>query len=77
MKDEYWRGRKVFVTGGQGMLGAWLIKELLARGASVVALLRAQNALSELNRSGDVLRVSVVPGVIEDFTVLELSLIHI
>ena len=68
---EYWRGRKVFVTGGQGMLGAWLIKELLARGASVVALLRAPNALSELHRSGDGLRVSVVPGQIEDFAVLE------
>jgi CDP-glucose 4,6-dehydratase len=53
------------------MLGAWLIKELLAREATVIALIRAPNPLSELNRSGDARRVSVVPGVIEDFPVLE------
>src|SRR5262249_57271579 len=56
------------------MLGAWLIKELLARDAVVMALIRAPSPLSELNRSGDVRRVSVVPGVIEDFTVLEAAI---
>jgi len=71
---QFWRGRRVFVTGGQGMLGAWLIKELLARDAVVMALIRAPSPLSELNRSGDVRLVSVVPGVIEDFTVLEAAI---
>ena len=33
-------GRSVLVTGGDGLLGAWLVKALLERGARVVAIRR-------------------------------------
>ena len=53
------------------MSGSWLVKELLARGARVVALVHERRAQSELYRSGDVDRVSVVVGNLEDFRTLE------
>jgi len=53
------------------MIGSWLIKELLDGGASVVALVLDANPQSELLRSKDVHRISVVNGFLEDFWALE------
>ena len=66
-----WSNRRVLVTGATGLVGAWLVKDLLARGAAVVALVRDQDPQSELFRSGDIQRVSVVSGALEDFFALE------
>lgn len=66
-----WIGRRVFVTGATGVVGAWLVKELLARGASVVALVQDADPQSELYRSGDIQRISVVNGALEEFRTLE------
>ncbi|TAJ10886.1 MAG: NAD-dependent epimerase/dehydratase family protein [Nitrospirae bacterium] len=66
-----WTGRRVFVTGATGVVGAWLVKELLARGASVVALVQDADPQSELYRSGDIQRISVVNGALEEFGTLE------
>jgi CDP-glucose 4,6-dehydratase len=38
--NGFWNGRNVFVTGSGGFLGAWMVKELRARGAFVVGLMR-------------------------------------
>jgi CDP-glucose 4,6-dehydratase len=65
-----WRGRRVFVTGATGIVGSWLIKRLLARGARVVALIRDADPQSELYRSEDVRRVSVINGTLEDYATL-------
>ncbi len=67
----FWKDRRVFVTGATGMIGAWLVKDLLAQGAHVVALVLDADPQSELYRSGDVGRISVVNGNIEDFSTLE------
>lgn len=69
--SDIWGGRKVFVTGATGLIGSWLVKELLVRGASVVALVQDTDPQSELYRSGDIQRVSVVNGALEDFWTLE------
>jgi CDP-glucose 4,6-dehydratase len=53
------------------MIGSWLAKELLASGAHVVALIQDANPQSELLRSGDINRISVVNGELEDFGTLE------
>lgn len=66
-----WKDRRVFVTGATGMVGSWLVKDLLARGAYVVALVLDADPQSELYRSGDAGRVSVVNGNLEDFRTLE------
>lgn len=71
MTDGGWAGRRVLVTGATGMVGSWLVKDLLARGAHVVALVRDPDPQTELWRSGDWRRVSIVQGRLEDFWTLE------
>lgn len=71
---DFWSGRRVFVTGATGLLGSWLVKDLLARGAFVVVLVRDADPQSELYRSGDIRWVSVVCGCLEDFRTLERAL---
>jgi CDP-glucose 4,6-dehydratase len=66
-----WSERRVFVTGATGIVGSWLVKRLLAQGASVVALVRDADPQSELLRSGDIARTSVVNGCLEDYGALE------
>lgn len=67
---EYWRERRVFVTGATGMIGSWLVKELLKRDAHIVALVLDAEPQSELYRSGDINNLSVVNGRLEDFLTL-------
>jgi len=66
-----WNSRRVLVTGATGIIGSWLVRELLARGAHVVTLVRDADPESELFRSGDIQRVSVVNGTLEDFWTVE------
>jgi CDP-glucose 4,6-dehydratase len=65
------RGRRTLVTGATGLVGSWLVKELLAVDAYVVALVLDADPQTELYRSGDIARVSVVSGALEDATTLE------
>jgi CDP-glucose 4,6-dehydratase len=65
--SDTWRGRRVLVTGATGVVGAWLVKELLSRGAYVVAFVLDHDPQSELYRSGDIRHVNVVDGALEDF----------
>lgn len=66
-----WAKRRVFVTGATGIVGSWLVKRLLHEGAYVVALVRDWDPQSELIRSGEILRTSVVNGRLEDYGTLE------
>ena len=66
-----WFGRRVLVTGATGMIGSWLVKLLLTRGATVCALVRDADPQCELYRSGDVNRISVVSGDLIDFSTVE------
>jgi CDP-glucose 4,6-dehydratase len=70
-----WAGRRVFVTGATGFVGSWLVKALLDEGAHVVALVLDADSQSELYRSGDIGRVSVVSGALEDFRALERGIV--
>ena len=53
------------------MIGSWLARALLSTGAHIVALVQDANPQSELLRSGDISRISVVNGELEDFRTLE------
>ncbi|MBI3846730.1 MAG: GDP-mannose 4,6-dehydratase [Planctomycetes bacterium] len=66
-----WQDRPVFVTGATGFLGSWLVRDLVDRGADVVALVRDDVPGSELRRSGTLERISQVHGALEDFDCLE------
>jgi CDP-glucose 4,6-dehydratase len=68
---DFWRERRVFVTGATGIVGSWLVRELLAHGASVAVLVRDADPQSELLRSGDVRRCTVFNGTVEDLWTVE------
>ncbi|MBI4305704.1 MAG: NAD-dependent epimerase/dehydratase family protein [Chloroflexi bacterium] len=70
-----WAGRSVLVTGATGLVGSWLVKELLSRQARVIALVRDMDPQSELLRSGDVDRIKVVNGQLEELETLERAVI--
>jgi CDP-glucose 4,6-dehydratase len=55
-------GRSVLVTGGHGLLGSWLVKTLLQRGARVVAIRRDEPLVDSLKLHGLSDQVSVVNG---------------
>ena len=71
MGASAWSQRRVLVTGATGLVGAWLVKQLLERGSYVVALIRDSDPQSELFRSGDVARVNVISGDLADFFTVE------
>jgi CDP-glucose 4,6-dehydratase len=71
-----WADRAVLVTGASGIVGSWLVKELLASSASVVALVRDEAPESELVRSGDMRRTTLVRGSLEDARLLQRSLVE-
>ena len=71
MKGEFWRGRRVFVTGATGFLGSWLVPELLKGGAEIVILMRDKVPNSLLEISGDINKVNVVRGELENYPLIE------
>lgn len=71
MMDNFWEGRPVFVTGATGMVGSWLIKDLVARRAQVVALVRDPDPQSEFYRSGLYRQTTIIQGRLEEFWTLE------
>jgi CDP-glucose 4,6-dehydratase len=70
-RADGWSGRRVLVTGATGVIGSWLVKALLGADAYVVALVLDADPQSELLRSGDIDRVAVVNGGLEDLWAIE------
>jgi CDP-glucose 4,6-dehydratase len=66
-----WTDRRVLVTGATGIVGSALTRRLLGAGAYTVVLVRDWDPQSELVRTGDILRASVVNGRLEDYDTLE------
>lgn len=74
MNREFWRDRRVFVTGATGLVGSWLVRRLLEAEADVVCLVRDWTPQAELIRSGMIDQVTIVRGDICDLSVLERAL---
>lgn len=68
--EGFWREKKVFVTGATGILGSWLVRYLLDQHAYIIALIRDVDPQSDLYRSNNISRVSVVNGELEDINSL-------
>jgi CDP-glucose 4,6-dehydratase len=71
VSNGFWKEKRVFVTGATGMIGSWLVKDLVGARAFVVALVQDADPQSELYRSGDIRYVTVVNGGLEDFWTVE------
>ena len=57
---SFWRDRSVLVTGASGLLGSWLVEELLEQKAVVTCLVRDQVPASRLVTAGLLPQVQVV-----------------
>jgi len=58
----FWRDRPTFVTGGTGLVGAWLVKALVEAGADVTCLVRDWVPQSELHQNGVLGKIKIVRG---------------
>src|SRR5262245_46730748 len=74
MTKTFWRDRPVFVTGGTGLVGSWLVRRLVEMEADVVCLVRDWVPQSELVRARLIDRVKVVRGDICDQELMERAL---
>jgi CDP-glucose 4,6-dehydratase len=72
--NGFWLDRPVFVTGGTGLIGNWVVRRLLDAGADVVCLVRDWVPQSELVRSRLIEKVKVVRGDVTDQALLERAL---
>ncbi len=68
---QFWLDRPTLITGGTGLLGGWLARQLVAAGADVVCLVRDWVPQSDLVQSHLVDQVKVVRGDVTDQELLE------
>ncbi len=72
--NSFWRDRPVLVSGGTGLLGSWLVPQLIEAGANVACLVRDWVPQSELVRSRHIEQVNIVRGDIVDRDLVERTL---
>ena len=77
MANGFWIDRPVLVTGATGLLGSWLSRELLHRGARVIVIVRDEVPDAALVTSGDLERCVRVRGDVEDGRLLERVLVEL
>ncbi len=70
-QTAFWRDRRVFVTGGTGLVGGWLVERLAGLGADVVALVRDWVPGARFVELDLESRVNVVRGDVRDQALLE------
>ncbi|MCY7621697.1 GDP-mannose 4,6-dehydratase [Bacillus altitudinis] len=70
----FWKGKNVFVTGCTGLLGSYLVKELIDQGANVTGLVRDQVPRSNLYQGSQFEKMNVVQGALEDMQTIERAL---
>lgn len=66
LNQGFWLDRPIYVTGGTGLVGSWLIRRLIEAGADVVCLVRDWVPQSEMIRKGWIEKIKVVRGDIRD-----------
>jgi len=68
---SFWKNRNVFITGATGLLGPWLIKELLAQEANIYVLVRdlIPNSLFFLDNLDK--KVTIILGDLDDLALLQ------
>lgn len=71
MTNSFWKDRRVFITGCTGLLGSWLTKSLVERGADVTGLIRDWVPAANLIWSGFNQKINIVRGELEDYFKLE------
>ncbi|MEA1023932.1 GDP-mannose 4,6-dehydratase [Bacillus subtilis] len=68
---SFWKNKNVFVTGCTGLLGSYLVKELIDQGANVTGLVRDHVPQSNLYQGEHIKKMNIVRGSLEDLAVIE------
>lgn len=71
MVDKFWNNKNVFVTGGTGFLGSYLVKKLVNSGANVTVLVRDSIPKSNMYIGEEYKSINVVSGKLEDYDIFE------
>ncbi|MEK3839947.1 GDP-mannose 4,6-dehydratase [Bacillus sp. FSL W7-1092] len=71
---SFWKNKNVFVTGYTGLLGSYLVKELIDQGANVTGLVRDHVPQSNLYQGEHIKKMNIVRGSLEDLAVIERAL---
>lgn len=71
MNKKFWQHKNVFVTGGTGLLGSWLINYLTKTNAIVTTLIRDGIPRSNLFLGKTFSKINTVDGAIEDYLLIE------
>jgi len=71
---SFWKNRNVYITGCSGLLGSWLTKILIEKGANVTGLIRDIIPNSNLYTWKLDKKINTVYGSIEDYELIERSL---
>jgi CDP-glucose 4,6-dehydratase len=71
LMSNFWTDRPVFVTGATGLLGSWLVKNLVKAGSDVICLVRDWVPQSEMIRTDLLNQVKIVRGELNDQALLE------
>lgn len=71
MKNSFWTNKKVLVTGATGLVGSWLVKQLIESQAETTVLVRDMSPQTELFRSGDYKQTHIVQGRLESYNDIE------
>lgn len=66
-----WKDKNVFVTGGNGFVGSWLVNELVKKEANVTCIVRDPVKGSNLEFLGIADQVNTIKGSIEDYNAVE------
>lgn len=74
MVKEFWQNKNVFVTGGTGFLGSYLVKELVDEGANVTILVRDVIPKSNLYNGNQYTKLNIVNGELENYKLIERAL---
>lgn len=69
--SDFWRNRRVLITGTTGVIGSWLVRELLGQGASVIGLVWKAESMTGAHWNGSLRDVVTECGALEDFHGLE------
>jgi CDP-glucose 4,6-dehydratase len=65
------QSRNVFVTGATGLVGSWLVSNLLHQGATVTALILDEDPNSELIRSNNIKSLKAIHGNLTNLELLK------
>lgn len=71
MSKAYWKNKNVFITGCTGLLGSWLVKDLVEKGANVTGLIRDWVPKSNLILQDLINKINTVRGDINNYFLME------